>query len=388
MEIKTFDTILTEICDSFDSLISPKKMSRSNTNIIYLIFKAIAKGLEIINNVCVVLSNKFDPYSCSEEDLESVARMVGTSRIQASASGLRIICTNNGEVARTLRAGTYVYALDDDTKFSFDVLSDTQITSGSYVKYLAMSETVGKFPVTEQQTIEVTSNQEINSDLVFSCADNSKLLGRSEETNLEFRKRILTDTKRQDTFSELELLIKNLPYIFDCTVLFNPTVATESYDGIAIPPFTLAIFFSGEIKNEIAEVIASKIICPTVETEGSVVVSFISDTFASGRFDFNIIPFSNLEYDVELIYKLDDTILNDYDTKSKIRTALFNTFVNEIHKDYVKEDEYYNAVDAMNITGFELLGVNLKLDGANTNFITVPKSKIAELTDVIFTRIQ
>ena len=388
MEIKTFDTILTGICDSFDALISPRKMSRSNTNIIYLIFKAISKGIEIINNVCVVLSNKFDPYSCSEEDLLSVSKMVGTDKIHASASGLRIICTNNGEVAKTLRAGTYEYALDDDTKFSFDVLSDVSINSGAYVRYLAMSENTGKYPVTEQQSIEVTANVTIDDDLVFSCADNSALLGRDEETNLEFRKRILTDTKRQDTFSELEMLIKNLPYIFDCTVLFNPTVASETHDGITISPFTMAIFFSGEIKNEIADVIAGKIICPTTATQDSVVVSYISDVFASGRYDFNIIPFGKLEYEVELIYKLDDTILNEYDTKAKIRTALFNTFVQEIHKDYVKEDEYYNIIDAMNITGFELLGVNLKLEGNDTNYITVPKSEIPALTDVIFTRVQ
>ena len=47
-----------------------------------------------------------------------------------------------------------------------------------------------------------------------------------------------------------------------------------------------------------------------------------------------------------------------------------------------------NAIDAMNITGFELLGVNLKLEGNDTNYITVPKSEIPALTDVIFTRVQ
>ena len=31
MELKTFDTILAELCDSFDTLISPKKIARSNT---------------------------------------------------------------------------------------------------------------------------------------------------------------------------------------------------------------------------------------------------------------------------------------------------------------------------------------------------------------------
>lgn len=122
MELKTFDTILTTICDSFDSLISPRTIARTNTNIIYLIFKAAAKGYEIINNVCVVLSNKFDPLYCSDDDLISSASIVGTERHKGSATGLHITITNNGSVPVTLLAGLYTYALDDDTKFEFEVM--------------------------------------------------------------------------------------------------------------------------------------------------------------------------------------------------------------------------------------------------------------------------
>ena len=96
MELKTFDTILTELCDNFDALISPKKILRSNTNIIYLLFKAIAKGFEVINNTCVILSNKFDPLYCSDDDLTSSASIVGTERHKGSATGLHITITNNG----------------------------------------------------------------------------------------------------------------------------------------------------------------------------------------------------------------------------------------------------------------------------------------------------
>ena len=109
MEVKSFDTILTKMCDDFDLLITPKRMARSNTNVIYLLFKAIAKGYEIINNVCVVLSNKFDPAKCSEEDLISVASLVGTERRKGSASGLRVIVTNTSDVTKTLLSGTYTY---------------------------------------------------------------------------------------------------------------------------------------------------------------------------------------------------------------------------------------------------------------------------------------
>ena len=105
MTLLSFDEILTVICDKFDELIAPKKISRSNTNIIYLIFKAISKGLEIINSVCVVLNNKFDPEKCSVEDLNSVSALVGTERLKGSGSGLHILATNNGD--NTVRDGTW-----------------------------------------------------------------------------------------------------------------------------------------------------------------------------------------------------------------------------------------------------------------------------------------
>ena len=47
MQLLTFNEILTKLCDDFDELISPRMMARSNTNIVYLLFKAIAKGYEI-----------------------------------------------------------------------------------------------------------------------------------------------------------------------------------------------------------------------------------------------------------------------------------------------------------------------------------------------------
>lgn len=385
MEIKTFDTILTGICDSFDELISPKKIARTNTNIIYLIFKAISKGLEVINNVCVVLSNKFDPATCSEEDLESVANIVGTERNQGSASGLHITVTNNGSVAVTLLAGLYYYVLDDDTKFEFEVTENTVIASGSHISFIAMSENIGRFHVTAQTSIEVTSVQTIPSDLKFSCADNTSLLGTAEETVLKFRKRIISKTDRQNTLVELETEIRNLPYIFDCKVKFNDLDTEVEYEGYTIPPFTLAIFYSGEVKSEIAEKIAEKIICPTLQTVNSVSVAFVNDVFVNGRHSFNLIPFTKTNYGVELIYKINNTYANEYDIQNEIRTMLFNTFVSEKHVDFIKEDDFYNAIEALNITGIELLGVNLKYGGNNVNYIEIPSSRIPCLTDVIFT---
>lgn len=385
MELKTFDTILTTICDSFDSLIAPRTIARSNTNIIYLIFKAAAKGYEIINNVCVVLSNKFDPLYCSDDDLISSANIVGTERHKGSATGLHITVTNNGSVSVTLLAGLYTYALDDDTKFEFEVMENTVIASGSHISFIAMSEKIGRYPVTAQTTITVTSERTVSSDLVFSCTDNAALLGISEETDLEFRERINSKTDRQNSMVELESEIRNLPYIFDCKVKFNPMSTEIEFEGYTIPAYTLAIFYSGEVKKEIAEKVCEKIICPTLQTADSVEVFYENDVFVGGKHGVNLIPFAKTQYAVELIYKINKTYANEYDIQKEIRTVLFNTFVSEKHVDYIKEDDFYNAIEALGITGIELLGVNLKYNNSNVNYIEIPSSRIPELTNVIFT---
>ena len=385
MELKTFDTILTTICDSFDSLISPRTIARSNTNIIYLIFKAVAKGYEIINNVCVVLSNKFDPLYCSDDDLTSSASIVGTERHKGSATGLHITVTNNGSASVTLLAGLYAYALDDDTKFEFEVMENTVIASGSHISFIAMSEKIGRYPVTAQSTITVTSEQLVSSDLIFSCTDNAALLGLFEETDLEFRERINSKTDRQNSMVELESEIRNLPYIFDCKVKFNSTNTEIEYDGYTIPAYTLAIFYSGEVKKEIAEKVCAKIICPTLQTSDSVEVFYENDVFVGGKYGVHLIPFAKTQYDVELIYKINNTYANEYDIQKEIRTALFNTFVSEKHVDYIKEDDFYNAIEALNIAGIDLLGINLKYNNSNVNYIEIPSSRIPELTNVIFT---
>ena len=385
MELKTFDTILTTICDSFNSLISPRTLARSNTNIIYLIFKAAAKGYEIINNVCVVLSNKFDPLYCSDDDLTSSASIVGTERNQGSATGLHITITNNGLVSVTLLAGLYTYALDDDTKFEFEVMENIVIASGSHISFIAMSEKIGRYPVTAQSTITVTSEQPVSSDLVFSCTDNAALLGLFEETDLEFRERINSKTDRQNSMVELESEIRNLPYIFDCKVKFNSTNTEMKYDGYTIPAYTLAIFYSGEVKKEIAEKVCEKIICPTLQTVDSVEVFYENDIFIGGKHGVHLIPFAKTQYAVELIYRINNTYVNEYNIQKEIRTVLFNTFVSEKHVDFIKEDDFYNAIEALNITGIDLLGINLKYNNSNVNYIEIPSSRIPELTNVIFT---
>ena len=384
MELKTFDTILTELCDNFDALISPKTILRSNTNIIYLLFKAIAKGFEVINNTCVTLSNKFDPSSCTVSDLNSIASLVGTERLKGSASGLHIIVTNKSALPQTLSSGVYSYAFDDDTTFIFEILEDTVIKANSYITVIAMSENIGSFPVTSQSSITVKSDRNIPEDLSFSCTNNSSLLGTVAETDLEFRKRVIEGYDNQDSIVELQNEISNLPYIFDCKIKFNNTMNTFTYDGIDIPPFTCAIFYSGSLRSEIAEVIANRIICPTVSTENSVSIAYKNEVFVGDEHIFNLIPFGKEKFSIEIRYSIDNTYINDFEFKEQVQNLLSMYYVTEKHQDYVRENDVYNIIETLNITGVNILDVNLLQNGEKVSYIKVPLSRIAELEKVFF----
>ena len=386
MEIKTFDTILNELCDVFDSLITPKKISRTNANIIYLLFKALTKGFEIINNICVVLSYKFDPRNCDSSDLESSASLVGTERYKGSGSGLKITILNNGETPCTLLQGVYNYKFNDDITFSFEILEETEIREGSYITVIAMSENIGRFPITTQTDIEITSEQDINSDLVFSCTDNSALLGTLPETDLELRERILTRVDRQNSIIELENAIKNLPYIFDCKIIFNNTFSPFVYDGATIPSFKALICYSGALKEELAEIVCTHTLIPIVGTEDeeSKEIRFYSDVFVNGFYPVYFTPFKKTQYQAEVTLKIEGVFVDFYEITKEIRTTLFNTFISEVHTDYVKEEELYNAIKALNLTGVNILGLNLIYNGEKVSFIEVPLTRIPELTDVTF----
>lgn len=384
MRLLSYDEILTNICDSFDALIAPRTITRANTNIIYLIFKAVAKGYEVINNVVVALSNKFNPENCSVEDLDSVASMVGTERLRGSDSGLHIIITNNGNTKATILAGLYYYAFNDDTTFYFEILENTEIKAGNYITVIAMSEKTGSYAVTSQDNITVTSDLIIPEGVTFSCNSNENLLGTDPETNLEFRKRILNGVDNQDAVIELENTIKNLPYIFDCKCKFNQTASSVTYDGYTIPPFYLAIFYSGMARNELAEIVASKTFFPTLESENSVKVYYKNEVFINGQYEVNLIPFKELLFSIKIIWKVNKQYADTESAKAKVRTALNKVFAGTTHKDYIKEDDIYNTIETIDITGISILGVDLIYNNQTVNFILVPVSRIPKIDTVSF----
>lgn len=390
MELLTYDTILNNLCDWFDAEINPKKITRSNNNILYLIFKAIAKGYEVINNVCYVVSHKFDPAYCSDEDLVSVAKLVGTSKKSASATGLMVTIMNTGEEEIELRGGTYTYEYNADISFQFTLTQNRTIGVGEFIQVFAVSVNAGSFPVTAMEDIKFESDVTIPDTVRFNCADNAALLGKPEETNTEFRRRILTDTSRVSSIENLKNEIANLPYILDCSVKFNQSQSNIVIDGITIPPMCMAIFYTGDARNEIAEIVARNAIYPTVETANSVPVFYESSIFYNpvstldGKYQVNLIPFANTEYSVSIAYEIDDVYTEALKVESQIRAYLLSVMNDRRHVNYVKEADIYNRIQEMDIAGIDILNVDLVTPAGRVPYIAIPESRVPLLTAVTF----
>ena len=390
MQIITYNEALTQICDWFDSVITPRTIARTNTNIIYLIFKAFAKAWEVINNTCVALNNKFDPANCTDSDLESIAFLVGTERIGGSSSGLLVTIVNNASKAVYLPAGTYTYALDENTSFSATFTSDKLVESESSIQITFLSADKGSFPVTSQQDISLTA-VDLNGDEImipntfsFANADNSQLLGYTDETDLEFRKRIIEGTDRQDVITEIKNKIKSLPYVFDCDIKFNDNPVEQSYDGYVIPPYYMLLMVSGDIKDEIAEIVASKGVYPTVQTDTNSYAVYQNDVFADGQYKVWITPYKKYDFSVDVAFYADENFISATQAEEKIRKGLFNAINGNRHIDVITENDIFAYINALNITGIKVLGVSINdpSESTNKNYITFQKTRIPNLTAV------
>lgn len=384
--IRSYTEILLTMADALDSYIAPKKITRSDTNFLYLLLKAIAKGYEVINNAIEVLRNKFNPESCADADLLSVAKIAGTEFKLGSGSGLLITITNTGVDPVNLEIGEYAFDLDDDTVFEFPIEVVTQILPAGSVDVIAFTTEKGAFPVEAiaEMTVYEKSAIPISSDLVFSCVENSGMLGSLDETNVEFRKRILSDVTRKDTIKELELAIQNLPFIIACKLIFNQTILPVVVEGITIPPYHLLITILGAARKEIAQVVAEKSIYTTVEVDPADVIYYDSDVFIGGQYPVYFRNFSNHEFSVNVRYAFNSLYNTVEDIEAAIDTAL-RKFQNPTkYKQFITEGEFYDEIRALDLPGFQLLDITLFEGAVEVTHISVPETSLPKLMAVTY----
>lgn len=387
MTIVSFDEILNIICDEYDRLIAPKKIRRSNKNIIYLILKACAKGYELIANIIYALDGKFDPARCQDADLLSVAKLVGTEMIEGNGSGLLVLVTNNNPANTVvLEAGRYVYEFNDDIKFFLDIESDIEIAGGATEQFAAFSETKGSFHVTSQGNITLVREDEadISPDIQFSCDDNTTILGSVDETLYEFRKRVLTDNTRSDILQRLELAIKNKPYIFDATLFFNQSDANVSVGTTVVPPYKMLITLLGYPRDEIAELVASQCIYQTVEVAGNGgTLRFISPNMAGGAYEVHYKHFDEKLYDVVVDYRYDSRLILKTNIETEITKALASYKFPTKRTSLIKENIFYSIIDDLHIPSVELLNITLMVDDIEAPYIDINKTCIGKLDTLV-----
>jgi hypothetical protein len=385
--IRTYSEILTAMCDSFDSYIAPKKIRRDTTNFIYLVLQAIAKGYEIINSTVIALGNKFNPELCSDADLLSIAKIAGTKKKLGSFSGLIVIATNSGIEQVTLYAGTYIHEFTASVKFTSTVVSDVVLAPSASTQLTFFSDAIGEYRVTESFNLNVTRTDlaAIHGDIVFAGQDNVSLLGADDETNIEFRKRILNDTYRQDTIKELELDIANLPYILDSKVVFNQTADTVTIDGISVPSHHILLSINGDPRDEIAAIVASKGIYPTVMVNPAHVLYFNSDIFIGGKYPVYYRPFTFMLYDVELTFNYDPRIIDIEHAKKTIEDSFARFKYANNRVDYITEALFYDLVRSLFIPSLNLLDVTLYVNDIEVPYVDVPSTRIPRLDGIVFT---
>lgn len=383
--IQTYTEILTAICDEYDSYIAPKRIRRDNTNFLYLVFKAIAKGYERISNIYVLLRGKFDPEVCSDADLESIAKIAGTKKKQGNYSGLVVTIANTGSETVIVESGQYSYALDDSVNFLFTINTDIELSALQSVEVAAFSDQKGAYRVSDVLALPVTRVDEaaIHPDIRFSCADNELLQGSLDESNIDFRKRVLNDTTRQDTIKELELDIANLPYIFDCKLVFNQTQDAVDVGGVSVPPYHLLVNINGDPRKEIASIIAERNIYPTVEVDPAKVITYDSDVFIGGYYPVYYNTFSYIDFDVSLKYVYNPEIVAEATIVESISAALQKFKTTQKHEPFVTEDIFYDVVKSLYLPSFKLLDVKLLVDSLEVDYVSVPPTSIPRLVSII-----
>ena len=383
MTIISFDEVLNVLCDEYDRLIAPKKIRRSNKNIIYLLLKACAKGYELIANIIYALDGKFDPARCQDADLISVAKLVGTEMIEGNGSGLVVRVTNTNPVdAIILRAGRYIYTFNADIRFFLDILTDTEIESTETMQFAAFSENKGSFPVTEQGSITLVREDEedISPDIVFSCEDNASILGSTDETLFEFRKRILTDNSRSDILQRLELAIKNKPYIFDATLFFNQSDEAVLVGTTSVAPYKMLITLLGYPRDELAELVASQCIYQTVKVEGNGgTLRYASPNMAGGAYEVHYKNFDETLYDVVVDYRYDSRLAIKSSINTEMTKALATYKFPTKRTAVIKENIFYNLIEDLNLPSVELLNITLEIDGVEVPYIDINKTSIGKL---------
>lgn len=386
----TLDELQKKMGDAYDLLISPFRIFRDNTNKLWLFFQAVAGGFQLINDMVVALSLKFDPANSSDADMYSTAKLVGTKFKQGKSSFVQINVVNTDIVLNhTLTAGTYQYTSTTGQVFTMVLAADLLILAGTTKTLVFQSVALGSFLVSNISNAAVSRSDlvPINANFTFNTLDNARYLGYVDETAFAFRQRILNDTTRQDAIVELELALRNIPNILEATLIFNPTQVDASYDGITIHPFFLAVIITGFPDITLAETVIEFTPYLTTVGAGPDVFNIVDTHFTGGFFPVHFLRHTQTGFALVVTYRFDGNKIIQANAETAMTNTL-NTAYKDMsqHIDTITVGDILNLLGAMNLASVQLLQVvmNPAAGGGPVNYMDFLKTRLPDLTGVTF----
>jgi hypothetical protein len=334
-------------------------------------------------NVALALRWRFDPQRCSEDDLLSAAKLLGTEFQQGSGSAVRITVTNTHTVeTRTLAAGVYNYTSVSGMVFSFNLLLDAEFASGASNAITAVSREKGSYPVGDNASIKLFRSDSLDIDKAFkfSCAENSGSLGYPDEDALSFRKRVLGTANRQDHLKELELKIKSLPDIFECGLTFNPDRAPAEYDGVTLAPLELLVTITGTPSDKIAELVVKDTQYSTHMVDPANVVYYHNDQYINGKYPVYFRYHAKANFALEIEYQYSSQKLKKIQVETEFN-RLLSVYANAVaHTDLIKELDIYERLAAASLPDVTPLAVRILVDGQRLPYFNVPATRTPNIT--------
>jgi hypothetical protein len=385
----TLDQLMTLMGDTYDATVNPRRIFRNNKNRIWLLFQGIAAGYQLINDMVVSLSNKFDPSNCSDDDLLSTAKLVGTLFKVGKSSFVQINFTNT-DVANphTITAGVYQFTSTSGEVFNMTLAADTVFTAGQTIMMIFASTEKGAFSVTAVASVSISRADlaSIDPNFSFATLDNSRYLGYLDETPLVFRQRILSDTNRQDAIAELELLIRSLPNVLECNLIFNPSGGDVVYDGITIHPFCLLVNVTGFPDLTLGQTVIGNVQYLTVETDPTKVFNITDSHFATGSLPVYWNPHTQKNFALTVTYRFDSNKIIQSRGEAQMLAALNAAYANmSQHIDTVTVADIINLLQGLGLASVQLLQVSITpAGGGAVNYLDFLKTRLANLTGVTF----
>jgi len=388
---KSIDEETEELTDIYDELIKPKKVWRNHNNKLYLIFRACAAGIVGVIDAALALHNRFNPRLCDDTDLYSAAGIVGTDFKQGKGSIVNVTIKNKSLAEqKVLSEGTYSFQSSLGMIFYFQLANNTLFEPGEERVIAAISQEKGNYPVMRNMNIRMfrADSQKIDPAFIFACDDNIDRLGYPDETPYDFRTRILNDPERQDHLKELELKIRNLPNIFECNLVFNESDVSQEYDGITLAGKELLITITGVPTDKIAELVAEQVIYSTHMVDPADVVYYYNNLYINGKYPVYFKYHDKIDFSLSIQYEYDSGKLKSQQVEDFIE-GLFKPYTRMVtYVESFSEGDAYKVLDSLKLPGVKIRNVDVvDSDNNEVPFIRIPKTRLANLTGIVFTAV-